>query len=71
MRSLATVPCSIKKCLHDYQLIDIWRTISPTGWDYTCYSPPHDSYNKIDLFLLKHHDLARVVRAGIGVIMIK
>lgn len=50
----------IKKCLFDYQLIDVWRSLTPTGRDYTHFSPPHGTYSRINLILTKHHDLANL-----------
>lgn len=56
----------LRKCLFKHQMVDSWRVMNPSGRDYSFYSPPHGSYSRIDLILLKHHDLPRVTGADIG-----
>ncbi|KAM5194348.1 uncharacterized protein ACMZJ9_022866 [Mantella aurantiaca] len=54
----------IKKCLHNSQLVDIWRIIHPSDKDFTFYSNPHDTYSRIDMILLQHYDISKAVNSA-------
>uniref|UniRef100_A0A8C5PV52 exodeoxyribonuclease III n=1 Tax=Leptobrachium leishanense TaxID=445787 RepID=A0A8C5PV52_9ANUR len=51
-------------------LFDAWRYINPEGRDYSFYSHPHDSFSRIDMFLLSSSCYHSVVDATIGMIHI-
>ena len=47
----------IKKLLHRLSLHDSWRTMNPSSKDYTFYSPPHNSYSRLDYFYISQNGL--------------
>lgn len=47
-------------------LMVVWRVLYPSHRDYTFYSHPHDSYTRIDLFIMPQSLLSRVTSASIG-----
>uniref|UniRef100_A0A8C5LTV4 Reverse transcriptase domain-containing protein n=1 Tax=Leptobrachium leishanense TaxID=445787 RepID=A0A8C5LTV4_9ANUR len=51
-------------------LFDAWRYINPEGRDYSFYSHPHDSFSRIDMFLLSSTCYHSIVDAKIGMIHI-
>lgn len=56
----------IKVLLQLLALIDSWRSIHPTGKDYTFFSsPPHKRYSRIDLIFVSQRDLINLVKADI------
>ena len=56
----------INNLMKETGIIDVWREIYPSGWDYTHYSSPHGTYSRIDYFLIFKSDLHRVVHCDIG-----
>lgn len=63
--SYATIKC-LKKNFQAFHLVDVWRILHPDQRDYTFYSHPHDSYTRIDFFMLPQSLLSRVTAAAIG-----
>ncbi|KAM9330868.1 E1A-binding protein p400-like [Gastrophryne carolinensis] len=57
---------SLRRTLHDLQLMDVWRLENGSARDYTYYSPVHRSYSRIDYILLSHHALQWHPKASIG-----
>lgn len=56
----------LKRNFHAFHLVDVWQILNPDQQDYTFYSHPHDSYTKIDLYLLPQSLLSTVTSAAIG-----
>lgn len=57
----------IKRGMFELQLVDPWRTMNPKERDYTHFSVPHQSYSRIDFFLIQHATLSLVSEVKIGV----
>lgn len=55
-----------KRNFHAFHLVDVWRILHPNHRDYTFYSHPHDSYTRIDWFMLPQALLSKVTSASIG-----
>uniref|UniRef100_A0A8C5MMK0 Reverse transcriptase domain-containing protein n=1 Tax=Leptobrachium leishanense TaxID=445787 RepID=A0A8C5MMK0_9ANUR len=49
-------------------LFDAWRYVNPEGRDYSFYSHPHDSFSRIDMFLLSSTFYHTIIDAAIGMI---
>uniref|UniRef100_H3ASB4 Endonuclease/exonuclease/phosphatase domain-containing protein n=1 Tax=Latimeria chalumnae TaxID=7897 RepID=H3ASB4_LATCH len=43
---------AIHSLISDFNLVDVWRVVNPTTRDYTFFSHRHNSYSRIDLFLI-------------------
>lgn len=56
----------IHSALHTAQLIDAWRLFHPGKRDYTLYSCPHNTYSRIDYFLIPYNQLQAVKDTAIG-----
>ncbi|XP_063297700.1 adhesion G protein-coupled receptor F5-like [Pelobates fuscus] len=52
--------------LHTHNLLDIWRAQHPSTRDYTFYSHPHNTYSRIDYFLISPNITSRITHTSIG-----
>lgn len=50
--------------MKDLNLTDVWRQIHPQTIDYSYYSNRHNSFTRIDLFLLSTHVTYRALESG-------
>lgn len=55
----------VKKTLKEFGIVDKWRELHPSERDYTHYSPPNNSYARIDYFFMNKNDLYRVKKCEI------
>lgn len=51
---------TIKKCMVDYNLTDIWRYLNPDKKDYSCFSNTHKTHSRIDYFLISNGLLSKI-----------
>lgn len=51
-------------------LADAWRTLHPTGRDYTFFSNPTGTYSRLDMFMVSNTFLSNIERCDIGNIVI-
>lgn len=58
----------INAMMNDIGIIDIWRDLYPNTKDYTHFSSPHNTYSRIDYYLMFKTDRARVTSCDIGTI---
>lgn len=56
---------AIKSLLKNLTLHDAWQTLHPNVKDFTFFSPPHNTYSRIDNFFLSQSDLEYLVTANI------
>lgn len=64
--TLRDVRKRISTSLHTAQMIDAWRLFYPGERDYTFYSRPHQTYSRIDDFLIPHRHLQAIKDTTIG-----
>lgn len=56
----------LKKELSMLDLVDPWRVMHPGERDYSYYSATHNTYTRIDFFLIPHKDLSMVTSSQLG-----
>ncbi|CAH2250641.1 Hypothetical predicted protein, partial [Pelobates cultripes] len=56
---------SIRQSMEALRLVDCWRTLHPTGKDYTYYSALHNRYSRIDYILIAQEGLSHLRGAEI------
>lgn len=69
-KSLSKSSKTITKIMNEMGWVDIWRFKNPSVKDFTFYSNPHDSYSKLDYFLIPCTLAALVLNCRIGSIHI-
>lgn len=57
----------IKTLLSSLTLVDTWRTINPTGRDFSYFSTLHNKHTRIDYIFLSQRDLLLLQAAKIGI----
>ena len=57
-RPLSNSAKVINSFIDDYGVVDPWRFKNPTAKTYSFFSPPHQSYSRIDYFLLDRRILS-------------
>lgn len=55
----------LKKNFHALHLIDMWHSLHSSHKDYMFYLHPHDTYTRIDMFMVPQALLSRVSSASI------
>uniref|UniRef100_A0A8C5MTX1 Endonuclease/exonuclease/phosphatase domain-containing protein n=1 Tax=Leptobrachium leishanense TaxID=445787 RepID=A0A8C5MTX1_9ANUR len=48
---------SIRRSLHAYRLVDVWRALHPSERDYSLFSQVHSTLTRIDYFFMHYHNL--------------
>lgn len=48
---------ALKRAIYDLHLINVRRVLNPTSRNYTHFSHVHQSYSRIDYFLIDHNCL--------------
>uniref|UniRef100_A0A8C5M4L4 Reverse transcriptase domain-containing protein n=1 Tax=Leptobrachium leishanense TaxID=445787 RepID=A0A8C5M4L4_9ANUR len=49
---------SIRRSLHAYRLVDVWRALHPSERDYSYFSQVHSTHTRIDYFFMHYNNLA-------------
>ena len=61
---------TLQRFCNSLGLIDIWRIMNPSGSDYTFFSPVHQTYSRIDFFLISKALISSAMGCKIGNILI-
>lgn len=60
----------INTLVEELDLVDVWRYFHPSDKQFTFYSNPHNSYSRIDYFLISKSLISITAEATIGTILI-
>lgn len=56
---------ALKHLCNRFNMLDAWRLQNPTEREYTFYSFPHNSYSRIDYFLISGNAISRINQSTI------
>lgn len=62
----STAATKLPKLLKSFGLVDVWRTLYPSSWQFTYFSPVHSTYTRIDFILVSNSLFSTASSADIG-----
>ena len=54
--------------MQDMGIVDVWRDLYPSGWDFPHFSYPHSVYSQIDYLFMYNTERHRITCCKIGII---